>query len=845
MIKTRKFEFSLIFALFMAIFIFIKFNNNPLIVQAYSQDTVIENVAKINDGISNWVPQKYSTTSNNVGEISLGKGVSLDYAFGAARDSNNNIILKGADNTILNDSSVVGATSLLNSKINVFLNNNGKYYGILHQGEGSYKGNAPQYASDTSLDFALVKGISALSYSNYSILNQLKYKVYYTSTDSNGKPVFKIAGFLSNQGLYAEILLRPSPSGSPIVQRELYLYNPGPNANSFQVYYGEDTDLDSTGSPSVDDVPMYALGNNEGLYIYSSKTPDLNSSKLFVTNDVKDGFDNYMGEAYNNPYDWSKKGRGSGANSGTLLSPTLTYNKTGTGYDGDYSRKAGSPLLFATDNADRVYPIVDDQGKQNSAYALRWKPTALAAGATAHYASTIGASLSGYSVPTVSKKYTNSNMTSTGANHVGDTLHFTLTVQNDGYNSKWNYNHIVDTMPKGLTLEPSTAKYQYVTYTSSGSGNGDYDKENIVTSGSIPTSATQNNAIDFNPQTSVIDKGKYIITFDAVVNNNAPYNTTNGSLTNKATYTGYNEDPIGVNTDYKAEADIPIVTPTFNYQFTKQIRNVTDNGSFDSSANGKKGDTVEYKTVFTSSGSASLQSAHFSDVLPSGLKLDPDSITLNGSKKDSLDFDLGSYSNSTPITVDFKAQITGVDEQTVTNIANLTNVKVSSGTAPTTVVSDPALLNIQATLATTSFVEVPTAIDFGSVNTLNHNRYLPNVRTDGRLIIDHTADTPFQVGVSYDNDKNPIANNGDKLNEDTDDGILFFNQGSKSNATNWQTITKNTLPIDSNGFSGSQNNLDLSSYIGPDKWKLLMPANAKAGKYSGQITWSIYDTPQD
>lgn len=195
--KRNTFVAKLLFVLFATFSILFIFKQTSLIVNASSQEDVETNIAKINDGVTNWQPQTYSTTTNNVGQIPLGGNAYLDYTFGAARDSNNNVILNGADNTILTDSGTSGATSLYNSKINIFFSNNNKYYGILHQGANSYKGGNPGNASDSSLDFALVTGVSSLNYSNYSILYRLKNKVYYTGTQ-NGKKVFKIGGFISN-----------------------------------------------------------------------------------------------------------------------------------------------------------------------------------------------------------------------------------------------------------------------------------------------------------------------------------------------------------------------------------------------------------------------------------------------------------------------------------------------------------------------------------------------------------------------------------------------------------------------------------------------------------------------
>jgi len=478
MMKKLNRIFRVISIFFIALFCYFIFNSNTLTVMAVSEDDVKTNLAKVDDGIDNWEPQRL-TPSNKIGKIPIGTNISLDYTFGSARNSTNMVQSNGGDKTITVDS-IPSTGKIKNSKINVFINKAGKYYGILHQGENSFIGTGgdPGAASDTSIDFDMFTGLGTnYAYTTYSVLAEMKYKVYFTGTDINGKPVYKIGGYINNQSVYAEIVLRPSITGAPIVQRELYVYNPtDSNRNaSFQVYFGEDTSIDSTGSPEVDDVPLYAIGNGEGLYMYSAKDPSTSDAKLFVTNNVTDGFKDYMGEAYSNPYRWTEKGSRlltSTTVSGTIIKPNLYWGKSvdDTDSNGDTNRVAGARLLYGTDSAGKTYPVVDNKGKQNSAYTLRWSPSTLEPGQTGHYASTIGATVADYALPTVSKTYTNSNQSATGLNHVGDTLHFKLTGVNNGFKSNWNLTYLSDKMPAGLTLDPKSVHYKWIEVTSTGSG---------------------------------------------------------------------------------------------------------------------------------------------------------------------------------------------------------------------------------------------------------------------------------------------------------------------------------------------------------------------------------------
>jgi len=841
--RTRRF-FGIFFIVFFYFFIF---NGNTLNVQAFTENDVKTNLANIDDGIYNWRALG-NNPSNQIGSIPIGPTVSLDYTFGAARNSANKI--QSGDKTITTPSSTATG-AIYNSKINVFLNDNGKYYGIIHQGSGSYIGGNPEKASDTSPDFVIASGQNLKWYSENSLLMKLENKVFFVGSDANKKPVYKIGGYVSNRGLYAEVVLRPSLTGAPIVQRELYLYNPASTKSAdMQVYFGEDTSIDSTGAPAVDDVPLYAIGNGEGLFMYSAKDPNASDAKLFVTNDSPGGFKDFMGEIYYSPYNWNNKGKkyvSATQGGGDLTMPNLKWYGDSTNVsNGDTSRAPGARLLYAQDSYGNESPVVDPNGKQNSAYLLRWEHSGIDAGSYRRYTSTIGATVAKYALPTVSKTYTNSNQNADGTNNVGDTLHFKLTGVNNGFKSNWELNDLVDNMPTGLTLDPGSVHYRWVDVKSSGTGESQADHETLRADSNLNTTFTQNNAINYHPDATVGEKGRYTVTFNATVNNKAPYNVDkNGDITNKATFTGTNS---AVNTgtkSYNAEVNIPIKTPRFNYEFTKQIKNDTTNpnGAFSSSADGKKGDTIAYELNFTNTGTDTLKSANFSDVLPSELKLDPNSITMNNVKESSLNFQLPNNPTNSPVTIRFKATVTGIEKKTVSNIADITNVTTNGGESFTDLKSDSALLNIAETRPTTSFVEVPTTIDFGSVQSAGNDKMLPNVRTDGKLIVDHSSDTPFQVKVSYDNNNDPIKNGDTKLIQDNGNA-LYFDQCQSDNTNDWHSLSTEALPIKSDGFKGSYDNFDMSNYIGMKKWKLRVPSGTKSGNYTGKVTWSIEDTPQ-
>lgn len=471
---------------FIALFCFLVFNNNSLTVKAVSESDVINNLGYyVDDGVTNWSP----VYKNIIGSIPISDNVSLDYTFGSARDSSGNVMSGDPTVTTTNTNlnSGYGAGYSYYSKINVFINYNGKYYSIVHQGKNSYISSNPERASDTSIDFSLPYGQSD-SYISSSVLLNLSPKVLFSGTE-NGRRVLKIGGYLQKQGVYAEVLLRPSATGAPIVQRELYVYKAdNSKTTQFQTFFGEDTAMTSDSSiydnvqnttdfTNGDDVPLYAIGGGQGLYINSSASSNGIKSKLFVTNNVADGFKDFMGLAFANPYRWYEKGKQSKSSGGGFIShPTLKvgdHDPDDPDKNGDTDKVAGTPLLYGQTSANSaIFPVVDENGKQNSAYLLRWPAVnGMASRETMHFSSTIGSTISPYAIPVVSKTYTNTNQQN-GLNHVGDTLHFKLKVNNQGLNSNWSFNNLVDNLPAGLQLDTSSVKFSS-TYFSGTTGSGD------------------------------------------------------------------------------------------------------------------------------------------------------------------------------------------------------------------------------------------------------------------------------------------------------------------------------------------------------------------------------------
>ncbi|KRK93072.1 isopeptide-forming domain-containing fimbrial protein [Companilactobacillus futsaii] len=795
--------------------------------------TDAEKVMRKYDGIDSWT-FKGDLATNEVGKIPIGGNISLGYAFGAARDVNGNV--KAGDKTISHQSTVL-FPKISNSKINIFLDDNGKYYGILHQGEDSYIGGSPENASNTSIDFALLESSQSASnfYADMNLLANASqidsanggiYKLFYTATDKNGKKILKMVGHFYKKGVFFEIVLRPSPSGSPVLQRELYVYNPGSKNVTFQPFYGEDTGLNPNNgdNSSVDNVPMFAIGGGLGLYIESGLKNS--ESKLFITNNIDGGFKDFMGRVLAYPDNWSIKGKDN--NKVEISSPTLpvvTNDNHSSSLDGDTNAKADQNLLIGKSNSGQEYKIVNGNGKQDTSYILRWPYTTLAPGGVAKFVSNIGATVKPYAIPTVKKTY--KNLTSKdGTNNVGDKLHFTLSVRNDGYGSNWIISKIRDDLPTGLTIDPNSAL---------ASGNG----------------------IDYNPNVGVTDGATATYEFDATINNKAPVYATNGIITNTVKFTGYNKGFSDTRT-YEDSVDIPIETPDYAYDFTHQVRNVTaDPGSdFSDSVDATTGDTLEIKSIFT----VSVGTAK--DAIYKNKALDDDGDGLN-IEKDKLSLISGSvYMNGVPVqdaiqsglhthytpagqpnTFVYRIKVNSSTEETIQNSSTMENVKDINSKVLSIDPSDSIYIHVHPPVPTTSFIEVPELIDFGSINSTGTEKMLTNKQTKGSLIVSHSAETPYQVLVSYDNNSEQALAKGDeKLIQD--DGLsLLLDNNYDGEPDDWEPISSTGIPINNQEFVGSDEPLDLTKYVGLDKWKLRVPSTATSGQYTGQVTWTIADTP--
>ncbi|MFD1417757.1 DUF11 domain-containing protein [Companilactobacillus keshanensis] len=755
---------------------------------------------EIDDGIKNWTTQGNS----QVGQKTIGNGLSLGYTFGLANDANGKVT-KGNDTTVATNSTQPTTNSSNNlsfSKINIFLNDNGNYKASQFQSGGTLNTNIkPENVSLSSIDFGIVFSPTAAASNStvkdYALLLNMTGKKYYVGTDANGNQASKVVGNYSKDGhtFLMEILLRVSPGNSAFVQRELYVKNTSGTPQSFGIFYGEDTTLST-----YDTVHVKDLGNKNGVYIEDG------SYKLMVSNNVPDGFTKYTGVRYNsNGMSWLQK----------LTNPT---NFSGSGDEAN-NNPYGTDLTLGSD----------------SAYTLMWPYTTnLQPDETAHFNSGMGVTESPYSVPVAQKTFTNETSTD-GKNRVGDKLKFKLKMGNYGYKSQWNFSNIEDKIPDGLQIDPNSIKKINQSGTSTSIDSSAYDA----------TTKTLNAPVNL----SLTDGQEASVTFEATITSDADGST----VTNTGDFLGTDPNTDnGVTKTYSSSVDIPVEGNPYKDSFTQQIKNSKDS-DWGTTAKGSKGDTINFQNTYTvksnSTDSLKAATASFINKLPTGLTADGSATFTfsNGTASYTSSIENGtiivpSLAPGDSVTVTYSATVTGDAGTTLYNDATLSGGKTSSGVSLGTLTTNQTELNIENMIG---FTSIPTKIDFGTVHMAGKEKTLSNVSTDGQLIVNNSSSVPYNVTVSYDNAdsetqiKDPLT--GTVLDPSADTGLLFLKQRSSAatDSGTWQTVDATGTKIRTSSFTGNQ---DLTNYVGVGDWQLKLSPTTNPGGYSGKITWNISDS---
>ncbi len=136
-------------------------------------------------------------------------------------------------------------------------------------------------------------------------------------------------------------------------------------------------------------------------------------------------------------------------------------------------------------------------------------------------------------------------------------------------------------------------------------------------------------------------------------------------------------------------------TGTPNLAIKKLVKNDTLNTDYnDDSVQARTGDRVTFKVTVSNPGSAAVTNVHLSDVIPSGLSIEPNSIMFDGQRAPALpplaplnDVSLGTINAGQSRVITFTTQVLAVGPTTICNVATATGTNVNK-------VSDQACVQI-------------------------------------------------------------------------------------------------------------------------------------------------------
>ena len=500
------------------------------------------------DGITNWVQK----TRTEVGYKAF-QGSSdrfLSYTFGGVDGGNDAQAL-----------SRISGYNIYGSQMNIFIKDSGRTVGAFFKGEIS-----SDQAVRTSTGFGLVFDPNERNNGpKQSLLaNQLTNKTYFVGHDSEGNLISKIMGKFERNGktLAAELLLRPSLSGTTAVQQELYLKNETNQSIAYGTFIGQDTMLNGN-----DEVPMSAMANNSGLYITQ------NPYKLAINMKVPDGPSNYGVQTWTRSNPWFNG-----------FSP---QNFSGTGLE-QKNLAEGYTVLQRTDTS----------------YTAKWPFTTLAPGESQHYRQDIGITKAPDVAPEAYKEYQNETSTN-GKNKPGDKIKFTLRAHNTGLDSSWGAVTFSDVIPNEFKIDPNTIRLVDQNGRETNVAPSAYNQTTRELKVAVPDAIQDNQWVSVTFETIALDSAS-----GKVVRNNV-------------NVTGVDNKVNQQERSASALVDVPFITVR-PPQLTKQVKNITKNDSdFKSQTVAQADDQVTYQIKINNPASDVIESgAIFKDVFDSDLTPD-------------------------------------------------------------------------------------------------------------------------------------------------------------------------------------------------------------------------------
>ncbi|KRM24473.1 hypothetical protein FC90_GL000177 [Latilactobacillus graminis DSM 20719] len=472
----------------------------------------------------------------------------------------------------------------------------------------------------------------------------------YTTVDKNGRKVIKAQGtFHDKTSLEVEVLYR-FQAKAPVIQQEAYVKNTDSAGYIYYMaFFGINTMLGDQ-----DYVPMYAMGNNTGLYVMNTK--ENQKLKMYFNMKVPDGPDAYAAQS----------------GSSAVL---------------DRFRPNGMGVGDESENYPEGTRIVESAN--NSAYSAHWKWHELKYHQVDHYRSDIGVSTSPLTVPNALKEYSNTTSTD-GKNRVGDKLTFKLSAHNIGYESEWINIKIDDQIPIGLDIDTASFKLTDAAGQTTAVPASNYDATTRTLKVASP---------------NLTDNQWSSVTFDATINSQAAGKT----LRNTVNVTGDDgKDSTNQYTDADAYVDIPVEISPYMAELTKQVKNETAKDTdYQTATVGHVGDKVAYRLTYNvdAQSTAAMVSGTLSDELPkSGLDIDnqsikvtyPDGTTDTPNDLSSIALKPTTVGQAQKTVVDFEATI-NQSAEAGTTIRNIGRAEATTGSDGTFNSSSEADINIPET----------------------------------------------------------------------------------------------------------------------------------------------------
>ncbi|WP_076632212.1 WxL domain-containing protein [Latilactobacillus sakei] len=714
------------------------------------------------DGIPNWVQK----TKTEVGSKAFQGSTSrfLNYTFGGV----NGGIDAEAD-------SKISSYNIQGSQINIFIKDNNKTIGAFFKGE-----DTSSKAVRTSTGFGIVfePNESNDGPKQAILANKLTNKAYFVGHDSEGNLVSKIMGQFERNGktLIAEILLRPSLSGTTAVQQELYLKNDTTQSVSYGTFIGQDTMLNGN-----DKVPMSSMGNNAGLYITQ------NPYKLAINMKVPDGPINYAAQTWTRRNPW--------------FDGFTPRNFSGTGLE--------------QKNLEEGYTVLKNS---DTSYTAKWPFATLAPGESQHYRQDIGITKAPDVAPEAYKEYQNETSTD-GSNRPGDNIKFTLRAHNSGLDSSWSDVSFSDIIPSEFQINTNSIRLinqsgQEITI--SPSAYNEVTRELKVT---VPNSVKDNQWVS--------------VTFEAKALTTASGRT----VRNTVNVVGIDSNVNQQERSASAIVDVPFIKVQLP-ELTKKVKNISRlDAKYATETEASIGDEIGYKLVFTNTNSEEVPEAIIEDPLDSDLD-EPSAVHVsykdsNGSEVRSEDLTftgnqliLKAIPADGSVVLTFETILKDTKKTVINNIAmvadvksNVAKVNVIKKTPPTLIKEVKNITKSDADYMTETTAEVDDEIEYRIqiVNTASGDIKPGAVLKD---VFDADLGDIQQVRIDYlDKDEKIIAKQTTDWTDNQvilDHGIPIAGQGmaiayvrAKVKETN-KSVINNSVSLDTDFGAGASEKAKLN-----------------------------------